>query len=89
MGTIVNTKNLKVHILKILGGQSTPKISFLNHSVFFVLNNKLKVTLNSTKSKFELNYRDSIYLRGGNDVQFHNPSKNEVSIILCEGISNE
>lgn len=89
MGTIVNTKNLKVHILKILGGQSTPKISFLNHSVFFVLNNKLKVTLNSTKSKFAVNYRDSVYLRSGDGVQFYNSSKNEASIILCEGISND
>ena len=87
MGTIVNTKNLKVHILKVLGGQSTPKINFVNHSVFFILENKLKVTLSNKKSKLAVNYKDSVYLKSGDCVQFYNQSRKEASIIVCEGIS--
>ena len=87
MGTIVNTKNLKVHILKVLGGQSTPKINFVNHSVFFILENKLKVTLSNKKSKLAVNYKDSVYLKSGDCLQFYNQSRKEASIIVCEGIS--
>ena len=87
MGTIVNTKNLKVHILKVLGGQSTPKINFVNHSVFFILENKLKVTLSNKKSKLAVNYKDSVYLKSSDCVQFYNQSRKEASIIVCEGIS--
>jgi mannose-6-phosphate isomerase-like protein (cupin superfamily) len=89
MGTIVNTKNLKVHILKVLGGQSTPKINFVNHSVFFILENKLKVTLSNKKSKLAVNYKDSVYLKSGDCVQFYNQSRKEASIIVCEGISHD
>jgi len=89
MGTIVNTKNLKVHILKVLGGQSTPKINFVNHSVFFILENKLKVTLSDKKSKLAVNYKDSVYLKSGDCVQFYNQSRKEASIIVCEGISHD
>ena len=89
MGTIVNTKNLKVHILKVLGGQSTPKINFVNHSVFFILENKLKVTLSDKKSKLAVNYKDSVYLKSGDCLQFYNQSRKEASIIVCEGISHD
>lgn len=51
--------------------------------------NQLKISINSTKSKLVVNYRDSVYLRSGDYVQFHNPSRKEASIILCEGISDD
>ena len=89
IGTIVNTKNLKVYIIKILGTKSSCSISFINHSIFFSLNNNLKVSINDSKNKFAIKYKDSVYLKGMDRVRFFNESKIEATIIICEGINND
>ena len=86
LGDIVNTKNLKIKIVKLKGFQKSPAISFKFHSCFFSLNNSLQVSINLSKSPRVLKYRDSVYLIKGDSLTIKNNSKKEASLIVCEGI---
>lgn len=86
LGDIINTKHLKIKIIKLKGFQKSPPLSFKYHSCFFSLSNNLQFNINLSKRLRVLKYRDSVYLIKGDNLTIKNNSKIEASLIICEGI---
>ena len=86
IGTFVNTKFLKVHIIKLLPNQKTHNFKFLKNTTYLSLNNNIKVNIIENNEEYILNKKDGLYLPNNTNFIIENMNDFESNIIFCEGL---
>ena len=86
IGTFINTKFLKVHVMKLLPNQKTHNFKFLKNTTFLSLNNNIKVNIIERNREFILNEKDGMYLPDNTNFIIENMNDCESNIIYCEGL---
>ena len=86
IGTFVNTKFLKVHIIKLLPNQKTHNFKFLKNTTYLSLNNNIKVNIIENKEEYILSKKDGLYLPNNTNFIIENMNDFESNIIFCEGL---
>ena len=86
IGTFINTKFLKVHIIKLLPNQKTHNFKFLKNTTYLSLNNNIKVNIIENNEEYILNKKDGLYLPDNTNFIIENMNDFESNIIFCEGL---
>ena len=86
IGTLINTKFLNVHLIKLLPNQKTHNFKFLNNTTYLSLNNNIKVNIIEDNEEYILSEKDGMYLPHNTNFIIENMNDFESSIIFCEGL---
>ena len=86
IGTFVNTKFLKVHIIKLLPNQKTHNFKFLKNTTYLSLNSNIKVNIVKNNEEYILNKHDGMYIPDKTNFIIENMNDFESNVIFCEGL---